>query len=99
MITITDLTGEEPWEAHIVLDVCRDGLLYTTDTGYAFVDVEAHPDSTYSELTDRLIEHDLVAVGQPGRVQLDDGTYTVAQLDITDAGRQFFDQLTTALGL
>ncbi|MFI6030452.1 hypothetical protein [Amycolatopsis magusensis] len=99
MLTTADLTGDDLWDAHSTLEICRSGMLYTTDTGYAVYDLVALPTNDHKELTDRLVEHDLIAVGLPARALLDDGTYTTAQLDITDAGERFLDQLTTALGL
>ncbi|MFI6030450.1 hypothetical protein [Amycolatopsis magusensis] len=96
MLSTTDLTDDEAWEALGVLGMCRDGCVYTTDEGYAVIDAgTAEKDPSCQQITDRLIDAHMVVQGRPEAVQLDDGTYTTAQLDITDAGRKLRDQLDT----
>ncbi|MBN6039123.1 hypothetical protein [Amycolatopsis sp. 195334CR] len=94
------LTDEERWEAHTVLDMCRDGYLYATADGYAVVDTGcAEADPSCKQIADRLVDANLMTRGRAEVVQLDDDNRTTAQLDITDAGKRLLDQLTTALGL
>ncbi|MBN6039124.1 hypothetical protein [Amycolatopsis sp. 195334CR] len=99
MLTVADLSADERWEAHTTLDMCRAGMLCTTETGYAAIDLLSLPFTAYRELTDRLVDHHLIAVGQPCRVPLDDGSHTTAELYITDAGERLLGKLTAALGL
>ncbi|MGC7101599.1 hypothetical protein ACPZ19_43580 [Amycolatopsis lurida] len=99
MLTTANLTGEERWEAHATLDMCRAGMLRTTETGYAVIDLLSLPCISYREIIDRLVNHNMIAVGQPSRARLEDGSCTVAELYITDAGERLLDQLATALGL
>ncbi|MBN6039125.1 hypothetical protein [Amycolatopsis sp. 195334CR] len=99
MLKTSDLNDDEAWEAKFVLDMCREGCAYSTATGYAWVDVgHADAEPNCKEITDRLMDANLMVTGRSEAVRLDDGTYTTAQLDLTDAGKKFRNQLHTEFG-